>query len=305
MRDYVHPLGVNLPENSLELDPDYDQTIIEYYSKAGIDYEPWSRKYNMHFGYCRLGINPFRRENLLDEMNAQVVRRLELSGDEVTQIIDLGCGVGATARYCVDNMPGARVTGATIVPWQIQKAMEMTDKQVLETRLAFKLINYRHLPFGDNSFDGAYAVESACYDHGRDKKAFLSEAFRALKPGARLVVADGFRKREKGSPLFEQCYRQVCRGWSLETFAQVDKFVRQMELTGFTDIKVQEASWNIAPSVMYVPWVSLKYFFTSIFGKKGDREFQKLHFIAPMFGLIVGLHRSDYGYYLISAKKPD
>lgn len=216
MRDYVRPLGVNLPENNLDLDPDYDQTIVEYYSKAGIDYEPWSRKYNMHFGYYRPGVNPFWRENLLDEMNAQVINRLVLPQDELSQIIDLGCGVGATARYCISNMPGARVTGATIVPWQIEKALEMTDPAHVDTRLTFKLINYRHLPFDDNSFDGAYAVESACYDHGREKKAFLTEAFRVLKPGSRLVVTDGFRKREKGSWLFEACYRQVCRGWSLE-----------------------------------------------------------------------------------------
>lgn len=304
MRDFVHPLGVGLPENNLELDPDYDQTIIDYYSKAGMDYEPWSRKYNMHFGYYRPGINPFRRENLLDEMNAQVIQRLKLPDGELCQLIDLGCGVGATARYCVDNFPGTRVTGATIVPWQIQKAVEMTDPGKLDSLLTFRLINYRHLPFDDNSFDGAYAVESCCYDHGRGKKAFLDEAFRVLKPGARLVVADGFRKRGKGSPLFEKCYRQVCRGWSLETFPQVDDFFRQMEHSGFTDIVMQEVSWNIVPSVLYVPWVSIKYLFTSILGKKDDREFQKLHFIAPMFGLIVGLHRSDYGYYLVSASKP-
>lgn len=304
MDTFVRPLGHSLPENPLELDPDYDQTIIDYYSKAGIDYEPWSRKYNMHFGYFRRGVNPFRREALLDEMNAQVLQKLQLKKDRPQQLIDLGCGVGATARYCAEHYPNSRVTGATIVPWQIQKAMEMTSPALLDSHLTFKLINYRHLPFADHSFDGAYAVESACYDHGRAKQAFLREAFRVLKPGARLVVADGFRKRDRGSRLFEACYKQVCRGWSLETFAQVDTFVRQLEQEGYEDIIVQDISWRISPSVLYVPWVSIKYLFSSILGKKGERDFQKLHFIAPMFGLIVGLHRRDYGYYHISARKP-
>lgn len=304
MQDSIPPLGHALPEDLLKLDPDYDQTIIDYYSKAGIDYEPWSRKYNMHFGYYRWGVNPFKREALLDEMNAQVLQKLQLPDDVTHQLIDLGCGVGATARYCVENLSHCRVTGATIVPWQIQKALAMTDPALIDELLSFKLINYRNLPFPANSFDGAYAVESACYDHGRSKKAFLKEAFRVLKPGARLVVADGFRKRDRGSWLFEKSFEQVCRGWSLETFAQVDPFIQQMEKEGFENIVVEDISWRLAPSVLYVPWVSIKYLFTSILGKKGDREFQKLHFIAPMFGLIIGLHRRQYGYYHISARKP-
>ena len=52
----------------------------------------------MHFGYYRPGLNPFRRELMLDEMNRQVLARLALDRDGQGLVLDLGCGVGATVR---------------------------------------------------------------------------------------------------------------------------------------------------------------------------------------------------------------
>ncbi len=40
------------------LSAEYKREIIEYYSEAGMDYEPWSRRFNMHFGYYRWGALP-------------------------------------------------------------------------------------------------------------------------------------------------------------------------------------------------------------------------------------------------------
>ncbi|MEL7231928.1 MAG: hypothetical protein AAGJ85_05400, partial [Pseudomonadota bacterium] len=94
----------------------YTQGIIEYYSEAGMDYEPWSRRFNMHFGYYRWGLNPFNREQMLDEMNHQILDRLALNPDAQTTLADLGCGVGTSARYAIRTLPKTSVIAATIVP---------------------------------------------------------------------------------------------------------------------------------------------------------------------------------------------
>jgi hypothetical protein len=51
--------------------PPYDR-LIAYYEEAGPDFGQWSAGFNMHFGFYRPGMNPFRREPMLNELNRQV-----------------------------------------------------------------------------------------------------------------------------------------------------------------------------------------------------------------------------------------
>ena len=52
------------------------------------------------------------------------------------------------------------------------------------------IINYYQDCQKDETFDVVYGIESVC--HAFDKKAFLEEAWRVLKPGGVLVILDGF-----------------------------------------------------------------------------------------------------------------
>ena len=101
--------------------------LEQYYSEAGPDYAAWSREFNMHFGYYRAGSNPLRREAMLEQMNAEVLARLQLGADKEPRLLDLGCGLGATLRSFARRLPRALLLGLTRVPWQVERARALNE----------------------------------------------------------------------------------------------------------------------------------------------------------------------------------
>jgi hypothetical protein len=72
--------------------------LEQYYSEAGPDYAAWSSEFNMHFGFYRAGANPLHREAMLEQMNQEVLARLDVDRTAEPRLLDLGCGLGATLR---------------------------------------------------------------------------------------------------------------------------------------------------------------------------------------------------------------
>jgi MPBQ/MSBQ methyltransferase len=79
--------------------------LEQYYIEAGPDYAAWSHEFNMHFGYYRAGANPLNREAMLEQMNAEVLARLQLGPTLEPRLLDLGCGLGATLRSFARRLP--------------------------------------------------------------------------------------------------------------------------------------------------------------------------------------------------------
>ena len=167
--------------------------LEQYYSEAGPDYAAWSPAFNMHFGYYRAGANPLNREAMLEQMNAEVLGRLHVDGIFEPKLVDLGCGLGATLRSLARRLPQARLLGVTRVPWQVEQARARNEAAGFGERISVLEGDYEDSSLLPSSgYDGVYALESSCHAHGADKGRLLAEMHRLLRPGGRLVVADGF-----------------------------------------------------------------------------------------------------------------
>lgn len=281
--------------------------IVEYYSEAGQDYSAWSPAFNMHFGYYRKWMNPFRLEPMLEQMNAEILSRMT-GGKPAPEMefLDAGCGLGATARH-IARESSARVLGITIVPWQIEEAGKLAARAGLSDRITFDLRDYRDTKLPANQFDGVYALESSCYAGAGDKADFIRESFRLLKRGGRLVVADGFLSRlnSKPNPIYRKCLSLMEEFWALETFAHKEPFLAALEKAGYRDIQIENANFRIAPSVGFIPWVTAKFFVKDVFAKRRKLTRRQLgNALAPILGLIVGLHMHRFSYCIVTARRP-
>lgn len=279
--------------------------LEQYYSEAGPDFAAWSLEFNMHFGFYRAGANPLHREVMLEQMNAEVLKRLELDGIAEPRLLDLGCGLGATLRSFARRVPRARLLGLTRVPWQVEQATTLNKAAGCDERLRVIEGDYEDTILPSSSYHGVYALESSCHAHGPDKGALLAEAHRLLRPGGRLVVADGFLATSRfASALQERIYRKLCECWVIQELAQLHLFTTRLEQLGFKGITVEHLQMRVAPSVAHIPWVTLKFFLTDVVsGKRKMTRARWNNVLAPVLLPLVSAPLGPMTYCIITATK--
>jgi MPBQ/MSBQ methyltransferase len=279
---------------------DLHQKILQYYVEAGLDYAFWSRGFNMHFGFGDL-VTLFQREKMLNRMSEEVLRRLAPRND--SHFYDFGCGVGATMRKAIEFGSAINITGLTLVPWQKEKGDQLNQFNLSRLRILVKDYHDSSLP--DNSADGVYAIESACYSPAEMHGLFFAEIHRVLKPGARLVIADGFLKKpESGlNPMAKGMYKRICENWALPGMMNISDVKTHLENHNFKNIRCEEISWKVAPSVLHVPFVILWFILykTMKNEKLSNQSIRNLN--GSFQALILGLHLRSFGYFLVSAEK--
>ncbi len=275
------------------------EDVSEFYNEATEDYLFWSKDYNMHFGYYNpFKTNPFKRDTMLNEMNHQVYKRLQVN-DTKFVVADLGCGMGATMKHGLKTYPNLSVTGLTLSAFQ-----EFEGNKLL-SGLNGKIIleNYNDTSFESNSVDGAVAVESFCHS-GHSYKT-LKEAHRILKPNGRLVMADAFLKKKEEKLFFsgKYCYKKLCEGWKLDGLGDIGSVEQRLEDIGFKNIKIEDISFKVAPSVCHVPFAISGFMLRKKLKGEPIKEQSINNLKGSFYALLSGVHLTVFGYYMITCEK--
>jgi tocopherol O-methyltransferase len=141
--------------------------------------------------------------------------------------LDFGTGVGGPTIYMAE-VSGAHFVGITNNELCNQKARARARAAGLDERVKFVTVgdtDYKNLPFADASFDALFFYESVC--HLPEKAAFFRDAYRMLKPGARIAGIDWLQRRfgehqteEQIAKFMDPVNQAICIPWhgTLESY---------------------------------------------------------------------------------------
>lgn len=166
---------------------------------------------DIHFGLFAEGDDPRTHFPAVKRMTDYLAAPAQIRPGEF--VLDAGCGVGGAA-IDIATQTGAQILGLTISSVQVDLATARAQSVGVADRVRFEVADCSAtLPCEDASVDVVLTIEAAC--HFADKRRFLQECHRVLRPGGRLVGSDWMEVDGLSDDERREMIDPVCESWRL------------------------------------------------------------------------------------------
>ena len=246
-----------------------NEGIASFYDESsGLWEEQWGE--HMHHGYYPRGLDRADHTQAQVDMIDEALKwaRVPLDGSTVSNMVDVGCGIGGSSRH-IANALDCDAEGITLSPVQARRANELsvssgflpaqsssTETERPKTpgdrpRLNFRVADALDQPFPDDAFDLVWSMESG--EHMPDKERFVCELTRVCAPGGKIIIATwchrDLREGETALPDAEQfLLDRVCDAYYLPKWCSASDYERIVHDTGaLTNVKVADWSLEVRP----------------------------------------------------------
>ncbi|MDQ0777558.1 cyclopropane fatty-acyl-phospholipid synthase-like methyltransferase [Streptomyces aurantiacus] len=214
----------------------FQEDVQELYDRAS---EKFAALYddNLHFGYWDDDSDDTSLAAATDRMTDLFIESLEIAPGR--RVLDIGCGTGRPALRLA-RARGAEVVGISISGRETQRANERGLSEGLERQVRFERADAMALPYGSASFDAAWALESM--GHMSDRAQTLRETARVLRPGGRLVIADGYRYEDRADAAGLALMDRLCAAFRMAPPPTLDGHADLLAAAGFTLVACRDLS---------------------------------------------------------------
>jgi microcystin synthetase protein McyJ len=210
----------------------------------------------LNFGY-------WKEETTYNRACAALARKLgEMAELRVgDQVLDVGFGFAEQDLLWVRENNVESIIGLNPTELQVEIAQERVAKAGLAERIHLHVGSATKIPFQENSFDKVTALECAFYFNTRE--IFFAEAFRVLRPGGKIALADPLPRVGRKIDFWlkinsKKMFIPVANLYDQHTY------VEKMKKCGFVNIQ--------AVSISEYIWPAMIYYFAQVGQKVSDHD---------------------------------
>jgi sterol 24-C-methyltransferase len=262
--------GAITSEESIEVRRERYAAMINHFYNLVTDFYEWGWCQSFHFG------PRWHNETFLESIKrAEYYLCLRLGLVEGMKALDVGCGVGGPMRNMA-IFTGANIEGITINQYQVNIGNKYNAANGLEDRCKLVRGDFQNLPFPDQYFDRAYAIEATC--HSPDRVQTFAGVGRTLKTGGLFAILDWVMLEGKYNPNNKDHVRikeGIEVGNGLPTLALPSEIIAAFESAGFEVLDHFDLNRNVHASNQ-IPW------YDTLAGKMSLSGFRMTH-IGRMF----------------------
>lgn len=257
---------------------DHERKVLKYYEEnTRLFYLRLWDDTHLHFGYFmpdeyELPLPELRKRKPAATLRylEEVIRPAEITREDL--VADVGCGIGGTTLH-VAKHHGSRIIGLNICESQNDVARSRAEEAGLSERVEFMYANCSEtLPLPSGSVDVIINIETA--SHYSDRRTFLTECARVLKPYGRMVAADVMAVDGISREDYATYVQPVCDAWFLLSVETPSSYIRKHRDVGLEVLDFVDISAPCMPSIRLMEAYTNHLVFSNLFRQLSDLERQ-------------------------------